>query len=171
MGYATPVHLTKDHDLSRFTCSSDALTGWLQKHARGSHQGGHTRVAVVTEHSSNEVVGYYAIAPGSIDAEQSTSRMRQGGGRHPVPVVVLARLAVHADHVKKGLGRGLLVDAIMRALAASEQIGGRALVVTCKDADAKAFYLSKVPDCAELPGNPMQLTLMLKDARKTFGAT
>jgi len=94
--------------------------------------------------------------------------MRAGGGRHPVPVVVLARLAVDARHTGKGLGGGLLLDAIMRSLAAAEEIGGRALVVDAKDQAAKEFYLRQLSDFHELPGDPMRLVLMFKDIRATI---
>lgn len=167
--YTTPVHLSKGHGLSQFRCASEQITTWLRSHARGSHAGGHTRVAVVTERGSENVVGFYAIAPGSIAVTEATERMRAGGGRQRVPVVVLARLAVHSDHTGQGLGGELLRDAVLRALAASEDIGGRALVVACKDGDAKAFYLSHIPDFEELPDNPLQLALMFKDIRATLG--
>jgi predicted N-acetyltransferase YhbS len=94
--------------------------------------------------------------------------MRAGGGRHPVPVVVLARLAVDAQHTGKGLGGGLLLDAIMRSLAAAEEIGGRALVVDAKDQAAKEFYLRQLSGFQELPGDPMRLVLMFKDIRATI---
>lgn len=167
--YATPIHLTKGHDLSQFGCASEQLTTWFRSHARSSHTGGHTRVAVVTERGSENIVGFYAIAPGSIAATEATERMRAGGGRHPVPVVVLVRLAVHSDHTGRGLGGALLGDAVLRALAASEDIGARALVVTCKDDAAKSFYLSQIPDFEELPDNPMELALVFKDVRATLG--
>ena len=167
--YTTPVHLGKGHDLSQFSCTSDQLTTWLRSHARSSHTGGHSRVAVVTERSSEHVVGFYAIAPGSVATLDATARMRAGGGRHPVPVVVLARLAVHSDHTGQGLGGALLRDAVLRALAASADIGGRALIMTCKDDDAKAFYLGQISDFEELPDNPLQLALMFKDVRATLG--
>ncbi len=167
--YATPTHLAKRHNLSQFKCASDQLSTWLINHARSSHAGGHTRVAVVTEHGSDDVIGFYALAPGSVAPFDATERMRAGGGRHPVPVVVLARLAVHSDHAGRGLGGALLGDAVLRALAASQDIGGRALVVTCKDDDAKAFYLSQIPEFEELPHNPLQLALMFKDVRATLG--
>ncbi|BDZ60636.1 GNAT family N-acetyltransferase [Demequina sediminis] len=166
--YTTPVHLGVRHDVSEFRCESEELSTWLRVHARSSHGGGHTRVAVVTEHGSDRVVGYSAIAPGHVLAEDATARMRAGGGRHPVPVVVLARLAVDARHTGKGLGGGLLLDAIMRSLAAAEEIGGRALVVDAKDQAAKEFYLRQLSGFQELPGDPMRLVLMFKDIRATI---
>lgn len=88
---------------------------------------------------------------------------------HAVPVVVLARLAVHTEHSGRGIGGALLFDAIRRALAAADEIGGRALLVHCKDERAKAFYTSKLPEFEELPDSPLVLTLMFKDVRRTLG--
>jgi len=161
--YATPVHLTKAHELTNFSCSNGELTTWLQNHARGSHNGKFTRVVVVTEHNSNDVVGYYALALGTVNAQEATARMQAGGGRHPVPVVVLARLAVHVDHQGRGLGSGLLLDAVRRTLAASEQFGGRALIVHAKDEIAEAFYRKQIPGFVSLPNQPLTLSLLMKD--------
>ncbi|WP_062386606.1 GNAT family N-acetyltransferase [Demequina iriomotensis] len=167
--YLGPVHLSDAHDVAQFHSSSPELNAWLTKHARGSHKGGHTRVAVVTESGSQAVVAYYAIAMGSVTPAEATTRMSAGGGRHPVPVIVLARLAVDERHTGKRLGRALLLDAIRRSIAASSDIGARAIIVHCKDADAKAFYLNTIPEFAELPHDPMMLALLLKDARASLG--
>jgi len=167
--YRAPVHLATLHEVGCFDCASAELSDWLTNHALASHRGGHSRVAVVTVEGSSEVVAYYAIAPGSLLARNATSRLRAGGDAHPVPVVVLARLAVHSDHGGRGLGRALLLDAIVRALAAAREIGGRALLVHCKDERAREFYLHAVPEFTPLPGDPLTLVLMLKDARATLG--
>lgn len=167
--YLSPVHLSDAHDVTAFRGASDDLTTWLQKHARGSHNGGHTRVAVVTLNDSADVVAYYAIAMGSIATAEATTRMTSGGGRHPVPVIVLARLAVDERHTGQRLGRALLLDAIRRSIAASSDIGARAIIVHCKDTAAKNFYLSAIPEFTELPHDPMTLALLLKDARASLG--
>ncbi|WP_296667989.1 GNAT family N-acetyltransferase [Demequina sp.] len=167
--YLSPVHLSDAHDVTGFRCTSNELATWLQKHARGSHKGGHTRVAVVTLSDSADVVAYYAIAMGSVAPAEATARMTSGGGRHPIPVIVLARLAVDERHTGKRLGRALLLDAIRRAIAASSDIGARAIIVHCKDTAAKDFYLSAIPEFTPLPHNPMTLALLLKDARASLG--
>ncbi|WP_274668274.1 GNAT family N-acetyltransferase [Demequina sp. B12] len=167
--YLSPVHLSNAHDVTSFRCASEELTIWLQKHARGSHKGGHTRVAVVTPKDSDDVVAYYAIAMGSVAPSEATTRMTSGGGRHPVPVIVLARLAVDERHTGKRLGRALLLDAIRRSIAASSDVGARAITVHCKDTAAKDFYRNVIPEFLELPHDPMMLALLLKDARASLG--
>jgi len=152
-----------------FQRAPSELTTWLQKYARGSHKGGHTRVAVVTLSDSAEVVAYYAIAMGSVATAEAIARMTSGGGRHPVPVIVLARLAVDERHTERRLGRALLLDAIRRSIAASSDIGARAIIVHCKDSAAKDFYLSAIPEFTALPHDPMALALLLKDARSSLG--
>lgn len=167
--YLSPVHLSDAHDVTGFHSSDPELNAWLHKHARGSHKGGHTRVAVVTEADSQTVVAYYAIAMGSVAPAEATARMTSGGGRHPVPVIVLARLAVDERHTGKRLGRALLLDAIRRSIAASSDIGARAIIVHCKDSAAKDFYLSTIPEFTALPHDSMTLALLLKDARASLG--
>ncbi|MFV0286431.1 MAG: GNAT family N-acetyltransferase [Demequina sp.] len=164
--YTTPVHITPNHDVESFRCSSGELTTWLTTHALGSHNGRHTRVAVTTPINSDTVVAYYAIAVGSVRASDADARLKQGGGSHPVPVVVLARLAVDERHSGRGLGGALLLDALRRALAASDQVGARAVVVHCKDDGAKAFYRSMIPGFREMPSEPMTLTLLMKDIKR-----
>jgi GNAT superfamily N-acetyltransferase len=91
-------------------------------------------------------------------------RLQKGVARHPIPVVLLARLAVDRAWQGKGLGPGLLKDAILRVLGAAEGVGIRALLVHAKDEKAKAFYQHF--NFEPLPGYPLHLVLLLKDARK-----
>ena len=91
-------------------------------------------------------------------------RLRKGVARHPVPVVLLARLAVARAWQGRGLGPGLLKDAVLRVLSAAEGIGIRALLVHAKDDAAKAFYQHF--NFEPLPGYPLHLVLLLEDARK-----
>ena len=96
------------------------------------------------------------------------SRLQKGVARNPITVVLLASLEVEQSWQGQGLGPGLLKDAILRVLSAAEGIGVRALLVHAKDDKAKAFYLHY--DFAPLPGYPLHLVLLLKDARKAVGA-
>ena len=104
------------------------------------------------------------MAASQILYADAPARLQKGAPRHPVPVVLLARLAVDRAWQGKGLGAGLLKDAIIRVLAAAEGVGIRALLVHAKDEAAKAFY--ERYDFAPLPGYPMHLALLLKDARR-----
>ena len=88
--------------------------------------------------------------------------------RHPIPVVLLARLAVDRAWQGQGLGAALLKDAILRVLGAAEGIGIRAILAHAKDEAARKFYLRY--DFSETPGCPMHLVLLLKDARRSVGA-
>ena len=86
------------------------------------------------------MVGYYALAAGSIAAEATPGRLRRKMP-DPLPVIVLGRLAVHSDWSGRGIGSGLLKDAVLRSLQAAELIGVRALLCHAIDNEAKAFYL------------------------------
>jgi GNAT superfamily N-acetyltransferase len=86
------------------------------------------------------VVGYYSLTVGQVDCSDATERLRKGLARHPVPIMLLARLAVHKDWQGKGVGRALLGDATLRTIQASEIAGIRALVVHAKDDAAKRSY-------------------------------
>jgi predicted N-acetyltransferase YhbS len=88
----------------------------------------------------DRIVGYYTLANGSVSRDEVPARVAQGLGRYPVPVTLLARLAVDVSEKGKGLGRGLLKDAVLRAYQASDLVGSRAIVTHAKDETAKLFY-------------------------------
>jgi GNAT superfamily N-acetyltransferase len=113
------------------------------------------------------VVGYYALAAGSVEPEQAPERIKKGLARHPVPVILLARLAVDRHEQGKGLGAALLKDALIRAAAAADEIGVRAVLVHAKDEDARAFY--ERFDFEPSPTDPLHLYLLMKDLKKTIG--
>lgn len=88
----------------------------------------------------DRVVGYYTLAYGSVSCDQVPESVKTGLAKHPIPVILLARLAVDLDERGKGLGVGLLKDALLRTLQAAEIAGLRAMIVHAKDDSAKAFY-------------------------------
>ena len=90
--------------------------------------------------NENCVIGYYALAAGSIASEVATGRLRRDMP-DPLPVIVLGRLAVHREWSGRGIGSGLLKDAVLRSMQAAELIGVRALLCHVIDDEAKAFYL------------------------------
>lgn len=112
----------------------------------------------------DRVAGYYSLTVGQIDTLEAPERVRKGMGQYPIPVIILARLAVDRDHQGRRLGWSLLQDAILRAVAVSEQAGIRALLTHPIDADAEAFY--RRFGFESTPGNERQLILLLKDARR-----
>ena len=117
----------------------------------------------------DRVAGYYSLTVGQIDTLEAPERVRKGMGQYPIPVIILARLAVDRDHQGRRLGWSLLQDAILRAVAVSEQAGIRALLTHPIDTDAEAFY--RRFGFESTPGNERQLILLLKDARRLSEAT
>jgi GNAT superfamily N-acetyltransferase len=138
-----PAPLTVEHDTSAFVCKHESLTTWLQKRALVNATSGASRSYVVCE-ADQRVIGYYALAAGSV-ASCNASEAAPGRSRcnmpDPLPVIVLGRLAVHADWSGRGIGSGLLKDAVLRCMQAAELIGVRALICHAIDDEAKAFYM------------------------------
>lgn len=95
---------------------------------------------MVTESGCRDVVGYYAVAAGSIAPDALNSRLRKGAGRHATPAILIARLAIDESFQQRGLGRWLLRDALLRAYSASNIIGARVVLVNAVDSQAQAFY-------------------------------
>ena len=160
-----PEPLGAHHQVAAFDCGAPPLDEFLSRHALGNHQSGTAKTYVATT-DSHIVVGYYSLAASQILYADAPTRLQKGAPRHPIPVVLLARLAVDRSWQGQGLGAGLLKDAIIRVLTAAEGVGVRALLVHAKDEAAKALY--ERYDFAPLPGYPMHLVLLLKDARRIF---
>ena len=113
------------------------------------------------------MAGYYSLTVGQIDTLEAPERVRRGMGQYPIPLIILARLAVDLDYQKRGLGVSLLQDAIRRAIAVAEHAGIRALLTHPLDAEAEAFYRRFGFEAT--PENQRQLILLLKDARRFAG--
>src|SRR5690606_35915972 len=109
------------------------------------------------------VVGFYSLAVGSVDPEAAPSRVMKGLARHPVPVMILARLAVDKEHQRKGLGQALLKDALLRTAQAADIAGIRCLLGHAKDDAARQWYESW--EFEPSPTGPYQLFLVLRDRK------
>src|SRR5689334_2500876 len=133
-----PVLLTKDHDRNCFDCGVPALNDYLKKYALQNQKKHAARTYVATR--GNRIVGYYSLAYGSVSLEEATQTVKAGLPRHPIPVILLARLAVDSTEQGSGLGAGLLKDAFLRTIQAAEIAGLRAMLVHAKDDVAKRFY-------------------------------
>jgi GNAT superfamily N-acetyltransferase len=161
----SPAPLEASHDLSAFDCGVPALNNYLKKFALQNQQSQSARTYVATRGVS--VVGYYSLAAASARREESPARVAKGLAAHPVPVILLARLAVD-DHEKgKGLGKALLEDALRRAVQAADIVGCRAVMVHAKDEGARSFYerFGFEPS----PADPFLLFLLLKDIKASLG--
>jgi GNAT superfamily N-acetyltransferase len=158
-----PEPLAAQHRLDDFDCGKPALNDWLLRHARQAHGSGSAKTFVATADDAR-VVGYFSLTVGQVDTLDAPDRIRKGMGQYPVPVVILARLAVSRDHHGYGIGIGLLQDAIRRTLSIAEQVGVRAMLAHPIDDDAARFY-TRFGFVAS-PLREQQLLLLLKDARK-----
>jgi GNAT superfamily N-acetyltransferase len=157
-----PEPLAAAHRLEGFDCGRPALNDWLLRHARQAQGSGSAKTFVVAD--GDRVAGYFSLTVGQVDTLDAPPRIRQGMGQYPVPVVILARLAVSQQDQGRGIGVGLLQDAIRRTLLIAEQAGIRAMLTHPIDADAARFYtrFGFIPS----PLREQQLLLLLKDARR-----
>ena len=133
-----PALLTEAHRLDAFRCSRPELEFWLKQRARKNQVEGASRTFVVCV--GDEVVGYYALSAGAVLHATVPGNIRRNMPE-PIPVAVLGRLAVHSDWNGKGVGQGLLQDAVLRTVRLAEQMGIRALLCHAIDESAKQFYL------------------------------
>lgn len=154
--------LQPHHAVEAFDCGQEALNLFLRKHALQNQRSGgsQTYVGLVDE----TVIGYYALAVGSVEQEQAPERVRKGLAKHSIPIMLLARLSVDLHWQRKGVGAALLKDAILRTLQAADIAGIRAFVVHAKDEDARKFY--ERFDFLPSPSDPLHLFMLLKDVRK-----
>jgi GNAT superfamily N-acetyltransferase len=156
--------LEAHHLVEAFDSGSPALNDWLRRYALQNQRANAARTFVGCE--GDRVVGYYSLAVGAVDHAEAPRRVKKGLARHPIPVMVLARLAVDRSYQGRNIGRGLLKDALRRTLQAAEHAGIRAMLVHAKDNEAQVFY--ERFDFEPSPIDSRQLMLLIKDARKTF---
>ena len=162
MALRVPEALEAGHRLDDFNCGNAALDDWLLRYARQAHASGSARTLVVLD--GQRVAGYFSLAVGQIDSLEAPERVCKGMGHYPVPVVILARLAVAKVDQGRGLGAAMLQEAIRRTLAIAEQAGVRALLTHPIDEAAARFYLRFGFEPS--PAREQQLLLLLKDARR-----
>lgn len=154
--------LRRDHAVDVFDCGREELNRFLHQHALQNQRSGgaQTYVGLVDQ----TVVGYYALAVGSVEQEEAPERVKKGLAKHSIPIMLLARLAVDRHWQKQQIGAGLLKDAMLRTLQAADIAGIRAVMVHAKDDQAKDFYqhFNFVPS----PSDPFHLFMLLKDIRQ-----
>lgn len=138
MGIKAPELLTDEHVLDVFSCGKPELDDWLIKKALKNHKRNNTKVYVVCD-DNNKVIGYYAVAMGSVQRESALSSLKRNSP-NPIPMVVLARLAVDEGYKGRGIGVGLLKDCVLRSVHAMNVVGGAGILVHALDDEAKAFY-------------------------------
>lgn len=157
--------LAASDGVQSFDCGEPALNLFLQRFALINQQShsAQTYVSVL----ASEVVGFYSLAVGSVEPSAAAPRVIKGVPRHPVPVMILARLAVDRRHQGVGLGRALLKDALLRTAQAADIAGIRALLVHAKDDAAKAWYMHW--EFEPSATDPLHLFLLMKDIKALVG--
>ena len=159
-----PVPLADRHDVEAFASGAPTLDAWIRRKARANQASGASRTYVLCR--GDRVVGFYALAAGSVSHDLSPRKLRQNMP-DPVPVIVLGRLAVDVSEQGNGLGRALLRDAVLRVAAAAREVGVVAMLVHALNDRAKAFYVAAGFDPS--PVDPMVLILRIKDINALIG--
>ncbi len=155
--------LRPDHDIDKFDCGREALNRFLIRYALQNQRAEASQTYVALAGDERQIAGYYTLVVGQVEFADAPARLTKGLARHPVPIMLLARLAIAANWQRKGLGAGLLKDAMMRTLQAADIAGIRAFAVHAKDDEAKAFYSHF--DFVPSPSDPYHLFRLLKDLR------
>lgn len=156
------VLLTADHDLGGFDCGNAELDRWLVDHAFASQKADLARTYVALDASA--VVGYVSLTTGSIRHEAAPKRFVRGMPRHPIPTILIARLAVDRRYQGRQLGSQLLAEALRLAVLASDTAAARLLVVDAIDEQAAGFY--RRWGFIDVPENPHRLFRKISEIRR-----
>jgi GNAT superfamily N-acetyltransferase len=158
--------LHRTHVVEGFSCGQPDLDRFLIRHALQAQQSNSSQTYVALS-DNNEVIGFYTIVAGEVQHGKAPERVVKGMPRHPIPLLVLARLAVHTKAQRQGIGAGLLLDALGRTLQVADVIGVRALAVHAKDDQVAAFYqhFGLTPS----PTDARHLFMIVRDIRLAAG--
>jgi GNAT superfamily N-acetyltransferase len=168
MGNWTVEPLAKGHERAAFSCGHATLDDFLKKYAgQYARRKLGTTYAAVAE-GQPRVLGYYTLAPSHFEFANAPVELLKGLPKHPVPSLLLARLAVDQSERGKGLGRFLLLDAFTRCLRVAHEVAFRAIEVEAIDDQAAAFYAKY--GFLPFPGDSHHLALPLETVEEVLGA-
>jgi len=163
MACTQPEPLRGKHVLDGFSCGEESLDIWLQRYARHAEAAGSARTFVTTD--GERVVGYYALSIGQVEPDDATERLLKGQpSKRPVPVLVIARIAVDREHQSGGVGRSLMQNALLRCDAVAESVGVRAVIAHANGENVTEFYDRFGFETS--PSDPLHRILLMKDLRK-----
>lgn len=159
--------LGKVHDRSAFTCGKPALDDFIRTRVSQYEKRRLGKTFVAVSEGEKRVIGYYTLAAGAVAFEHLPTEASRKLPKHPIPVILLARLAVDQSAQGKRLGEGLLLDALERSRELSDNLGAHAVKVDALDDSAVAFYVKY--GFAPLLDNPKHLYLPLATILKVLG--
>ena len=157
--------LARHHVLDGFDCGEEALDRFLLRFAFPNQQANASQTYLGL--AGDEVAGFYTLVVGEVTQDDAPERVKKGLARHPVPIMLLARMGVSQRFQRQGVGKGLLKDAIVRTLAAADIAGIRAFAVHAKNEKARAFY--ERFDFIPSPTDPLHMFVLIKDLRQALG--
>jgi predicted N-acetyltransferase YhbS len=156
--------LSAGHDVSSFDCGNDQLTSWLIRHALASQRADLARTYLAME--EGQVIGYVSLTTGSVRRDDSPKRYARGMPAHPIPTILIARLAVDHRHQGRQLGSRLLAETLRLAVTASDAAAARLVVVDAIDGRAADFYRRR--GFIEVPKRPLRLYRKISDIRRSL---
>lgn len=159
---STIEKLSPLHPVASFDCGEGALNKFLSGFAYSNQQANASKTYVGLH--NGDIVGFYTLVSGAVAYDEAPDRVIKGLSRHPVPIIILARIATAKTSQGKGVGASLLKDAMKRAASAADIVGARALVAHAKNDSARSFY--ERFDFISSPTNPLHLFLLMKDLQR-----
>jgi GNAT superfamily N-acetyltransferase len=154
--------LERRHAVEQFDCGEESLNRFLSQFAFPSQQANASKTYVGL--ADNDIIGFYTLVVGEVSYDDAPERLKKGLARHPVPLMLLARLAVSRTWQGKGVGAGLLKDAIQRTLQAADIVGIRTIATHAKNDTVRAFY--EHFGFLQSPTDPLHLFVLTKDLRQ-----
>lgn len=154
--------LTRHHSIDGFDCGNEDLNRFLTRFALPNQMASASQTYVGL--ANQDIIGFHTLVVGEVAFADAPERLAKGLAHHPVPIMLLARLAVSTGRQGMGIGGGLLKDAMRRTLQAADIAGIRAFAVHAKNADASAFY--RHFDFTPSPTDPLHLFLLVRDLRR-----
>ncbi len=133
--------IARSHDRKTFDCGDGDMNAFLQRFARQGHEQNAVKTyCAVPDDAPARVLGFYSLAPGSVEHDAVPVAMTKGMARHSVPGFLLARLAVDKSVAGRGLGGQLLLAAALRCVRVTEEVGGVLMIIDAKNDRAANWY-------------------------------
>jgi GNAT superfamily N-acetyltransferase len=154
--------LARHHPIDDFDCGNEALNRFLIRFAFPNQQANASQTYVGS--ADDQIIGFYTLVVSEVGYQDAPERLKKGLARHPVPLMLLARLAVSLNWQGKGIGAGLLKNAMQRTLQAADIGGIRAFATHAKTDQARGFYehFGFIPS----PTDPLHLFILIKDIQR-----